>query len=246
MKQVGLWIGSIILLVVLTACGSQSKPTTSSADFNLTLTTESEKQAVGETTLIVTLITAKGEPVDGANVKIHGDMDHEGMASIDREIRESSNGQYRVPFEWTMGGGWVVNVTARLSDGSEISKEFNFFVDAVSSQSIINHNRDTEKSSVSISYQSDNSPATGGDANVTITLGNKDGSPITDAAVKVTGNMAHSGMMPIAGKGKHTKNGQYAVPLHWSMAGDWVVTVTVLLADGRQFEQTFNQAVVMP
>jgi nitrogen fixation protein FixH len=246
MKWVSIRIGSLILLLVLAACGSQGKPTTSSVDLHLALTAESEKQAVGETTLIVTLSTAKGEPVDGANVKIHGDMDHEGMASIDRESSESSNGEYRVPFEWTMGGGWVVNVTARLPDGSEVSKKFDFFVDAVSSQSIINHNPDVEKVPVNISYQSDNNPAIGGDATVMITLSNKDGSPITDAAVKVTGNMEHADMMPIAGEGKHTQNGQYAVPLRWSMAGKWIVTVTVILADGHQFEQKFDQTVVMP
>lgn len=247
MKAFMIWIGSFVLVLVLTACGSQAKATTSSADFNLAVRTEPETLAVGETTLIVTLTTTKGAAVDGATLNIHGDMDHQGMAPIDLETHDSSNGEYRVPFEWTMGGGWIVTVTARMLDGNETSKEFKFFVDAVSSQSIINHSQDAGKSPVNINYQSDNNPAIGGDdATVTITLSNKDGSPITDASVKVTGNMGHAGMMPITGEGKHSQHGQYIVPLQWSMAGEWSVTVSVLLADGQQFEQEFIQTVVMP
>jgi hypothetical protein len=30
------------------------------------------------------------------------------------------------------------------------------------------------------------------------------------------------------------------------MAGDWVVTVEITLADGRQFERIFDQEVVVP
>lgn len=191
MKAFMVWISSI-LLVVLTACGPQAKATTTSTDFNLTVRTEPETLAVGETTLILSLTTSTGTAVDGANLKIHGDMDHQGMAPIDFEVHDSSNGEYHVPFEWTMGGGWIVQITARMQDGNEISKKFEFFVDAVSSESIINHNQDTGKSSVNIHYQSDNNPALGGDATVTITLTKKDGSPITDATVKVTGNMGHA------------------------------------------------------
>jgi hypothetical protein len=39
-------------------------------------------------------------------------------------------------------------------------------------------------------------------------------------------------------------DGRYTVPLGWTMAGDWQVTVTVTLADGQQVEQTFDQEVV--
>lgn len=249
----------LLLALLLVACGRQNAPTTTPASIDMAVRAEPEPLAVGETTLIVTLRDASAAPIEGAVLKVHGDMDHEGMTPVDREARAGAGGEYRVPFEWTMGGGWIVTITAQLPDsGGEFTKTFNFFVEAVSSESVINRHNPTEAtaeataenpmsmSGVDIAYQPDHDPALAGDAAVTITLRDADGQPIRDARVEVVGDMAHAGMMPISAEGQHTENGQYAVPLRWTMAGDWQVTVKVTLADGRQFEQSFDQHVVMP
>jgi hypothetical protein len=246
------FVVGMLLLALLAACGQASTPTAAPTNLSISARTEPESLAVGETTLIITLQDDGGAPVDGATLRVHGDMDHAGMVSLDREVSASTNGEYRVPFEWTMGGGWLVTVTVRLSDGSEINETFDFFVEAVSSESIINRtntqqaNPTSPETGVNITYLPDKSPMETGDASVTIGLMDEQGSPITDAVVKVTGDMAHQGMMPITGEGEHTGSGQYVVPLRWTMAGDWIVTVNVTLADGQQIEQTFNQEVVMP
>jgi hypothetical protein len=66
-------------------------------------------------------------------------MDHEGMISIDGESNTSLNGEYQVPFTWTMGGGWIIDVTAQLPDNRGLAQSrFEFFVDAISTDSIIN------------------------------------------------------------------------------------------------------------
>lgn len=246
MKSILILFAPALMLLILTACGQQSAAMISPVDVDITLQVEPEPLSVGETTLLIALTDSSGSRVDGAKLQVHGDMDHAGMTAVNREANESTNGIYRVPFEWTMGGGWIVTVTAQLPDGSEISKTFEFFVEAVSSESIINRGNSTENTAVNIGYRSDNDPAIGGDAIVTITLTGKDGRPITDAIVEVTGDMAHHGMMPISGKGEHTENGQYVVPLRWTMAGDWIVTVNIVLVDGSQFEQIFNQQVITP
>ncbi len=246
MKYVLTLVAAVLILSTLTACGQQSAAMTAPVDVDITLQVEPEPLSVGETTLLIALTDSSGSRVDGAKLQVHGDMDHAGMTVVNREAHESTNGIYRVPFEWTMGGGWIVTVTAQLPDGSEISKTFEFFVEAVSSESIINRGNSIENTAVNIGYQSDNDPAIGGDAIVTITLTGKDGRPITDAIVEVTGDMAHHGMMPISGNGEHTENGQYVVPLRWTMAGDWIVTVNIVLVDGSQFEQIFNQQVITP
>lgn len=245
MKLLNVLIGVLILLLVLAACGQQSAPTDVATNLSLSIRVEPEQLSVGETTLIVTLKDANGRRIDGANLQIHADMDHEGMSPVDREVNESSNGEYRVPFEWSMGGGWVVKVSARLASASEISETFNFFVEAVSNESIVNRNNSAENATVNIHYQVDKTPTIIADAIATVTITDMSGSPITDAVVKVTGDMAHQGMMPISGKGEHTKNGRYDVLLRWTMAGNWIMTVNVMLADGRQFEQIFDQAVEM-
>lgn len=241
------WI-SPLLTLMLAACGSQSNPILSSADIQMSMNVEMEPITVGETTLSVTLADASGMPIDGAILQVHGDMDHEGMTPVDREISQSTSGEYRVPFEWTMGGGWIVTVTAQLpNNGSEISKNFEFFVEAVSSESIINRhdNVDTATTPINISYQPDNDPAIGGDAIVTIGLTDASGQPIPDAFVEVIGDMAHEGMMPISGTGEHISDGNYSVPIHWTMAGDWLVTVKVTLTDSTIVEATFDQQVII-
>lgn len=132
------WSAGLIILLVLAACGQQSASPSAPTDVSLSVRVEPEPLAVGPATLIVTLKDAGGTPVDGARLQIHGDMDHAGMMPVDREVHESTGGEYRVPFEWTMGGGWIVTVTAQLPDGGEIRQTFTFFVEAVSGESIIN------------------------------------------------------------------------------------------------------------
>jgi hypothetical protein len=264
MKTMLTLFAAVFALVTLTACGQQTAAMTTPIDVDIAMRVEPEPLAVGETTLIVTLNNGSGSRVDGANLQVHGNMDHAGMTPVEREVSESTNGEYRVPFEWTMGGGWIVTITAQLSDnGGEASASFEFFVEAVSSESVINHsgemnmtdmtaegtpesNASTGDVVVNISYEMDHAPTITADDTATITLTDADKSPITDATVEVEGNMAHAGMMPISGRGTHTENGQYAVPLRWTMAGEWQMRVSVTLADGRHFEQTFDQTIVMP
>lgn len=240
----------LLLVLTLAACGQQNMPAPTPIDVDLSVRVKPELLAVGEATLIVTLKDANDTPVDGATLQVHGDMDHEGMTPVDREASTSTEGEYHVPFEWTMGGGWIVTITARLPDnGGEITKTFDFFVEAVSSESVINRHSNMDMSgdaAVNITYEPDNDPAIAGDATITITLTEPDGSPVNSALVEIVGDMAHAGMMPISGTGEYVENGQYTVPVKWTMAGDWQVTVTVKLEDGRIVEQTFNQHVVMP
>lgn len=243
---------SVLLIALMLAGCAQANTASPPApvDASMTMRAEPEPLAVGETTLIVTLTDGSGAPIDGATLNIHGDMDHEGMVAVVREVSESADGEYRVPFEWSMGGGWIVTVTAQLPENSgQLTQTFEYFVEAVSSESIINQHANKTRNtgdSVTIAYEPDNNPAVGGDATVTVTLADGAGQPVTDAAVEVVGDMAHHGMLPITGTAEHLEGGRYIVPLRWTMAGDWQVTVTVTLSDGRQFEQTFDQQVVMP
>ncbi|MBZ0283824.1 MAG: FixH family protein [Anaerolineae bacterium] len=217
------------------------------ADVDIAIRVEPEPLTVGKSTLIITLTDSSDSHVDGAKLQIQGNMDHAGMTPVNRETSESSNGEYHVPFEWTMGGGWIVTVTAELPNGGEANDTFEFFVEAVSSESVINRPSSTSNTAdVNITYEPDRNPAVLGEATIIVTLTDTDGLPITDATVYVVGDMTHAGMMPISGKGTHSENGQYIVPLEWTMAGDWIVTVTVTLSDGSQHEQQFDQVVAMP
>lgn len=245
MTTVRLSLSLLMLSLMLVACGQQSAPPPT-PNVNMVVRVEPEPLAVGQAILLVTLRNADGSPIDDARLQVHGDMDHEGMIPVDREVSESTNGEYHVPFEWTMGGGWIVDVSVQLPGGGEITQTFDFFVEAVSSESIINQRDSSNDADINIAYESERDPAVAGDATITITLTDADDNPITDAVVDVIVDMDHADMMPVSGRGEHTENGQYVVSLRWTMAGAWQITVNITLADGTQVEQAFEQQVIVP
>jgi hypothetical protein len=88
-----------------------------------------ESTQAGETTLLITVKDGMDNPVDDATLNVKGDMTHAGMAPILVEgIIDGKDGVYAVPFEWTMGGDWVVTVDVALVDGRTASRQFNLAV----------------------------------------------------------------------------------------------------------------------
>ena len=128
-------------IVILSVAGCRNDDTleTSVPDVNIDLQVEPDPPAVGEATLLITLTDAEGAPIDNAAITVRGDMDHAGMAPVIVESTDGHGGEYRMPFAWSMGGGWVVEVTATLPDNRGIAQaRFEFFVDMVPVDSIIN------------------------------------------------------------------------------------------------------------
>ncbi|MBX3011986.1 MAG: FixH family protein [Caldilineaceae bacterium] len=81
-----------------------------------------------------------------------------------------------------------------------------------------------------------------------IQLQNAADEAITDASVSVEGNMNHAGMAPvftdtITDVADGTADGIYQVPFQFSMLGDWIITVSVTLADGSQVTKDINLTV---
>ncbi|MEZ4767425.1 MAG: FixH family protein [Caldilineales bacterium] len=86
-------------------------------------------------------------------------------------------------------------------------------------------------------------PATVGQAQVTITLNDADGQPVSGATVAIKGDMSHAGMVPVLADATDEGAGAYRADLKWTMAGDWIVTVTATLPDGQTAEQQFDLSV---
>jgi len=85
-----------------------------------------------------------------------------------------------------------------------------------------------------------------GETNLTITLTDASGQPVTDAEVAVRGDMSHAGMTPVLRSGLAEEPGVYTAPFEWTMAGDWIVTVDFTLADGRSGTETFDFSIPTP
>ena len=90
------------------------------------------------------------------------------------------------------------------------------------------------------------SPLKVGAAQALVELSAADGQPIRGAAVHLKGDMSHPGMRPVLAEAAAGDNGVYQADFQWTMAGDWVVTVTVELPDGRTAVRHFNLSVAAP
>jgi hypothetical protein len=60
------------------------------------------------------------------------------------------------------------------------------------------------------------------------------------ATVRVVGHMTHPGMTPAVATVTGRGHGDYDAALTFSMPGDWVLLATIVLPDGRRFEQRID------
>jgi hypothetical protein len=82
-------------------------------------------------------------------------------------------------------------------------------------------------------------PPVVGPAVLAISLADRAGNPVEGARLQVEGDMTHAGMQPVFGESSGGQGGRYTVPMQWTMSGDWIVTVTATLADGRTASKEF-------
>lgn len=129
MKQ---WIPVLLTaMLVLAGCrGNVEVEPANALGIDMSVSVAPTPPQTGDATLVVTLREEDGTPIDGASLEIRGDMNHAGMQPVLREVSTSQDGDYRIPFEWTMGGDWFIVVTATLPDGRVVEQQFDYTVEA--------------------------------------------------------------------------------------------------------------------
>lgn len=125
----------LLALFVLAACrqSAQVTPTTEAAapdDIAVTLEVEPAPPAVGDVVLVIHVRTASGDAIAASSIAVRGDMNHAGMTPVFGEVEGGSDGVYRVPFEWTMGGDWIITVDVTLADGEVVSRTFDLSIES--------------------------------------------------------------------------------------------------------------------
>ena len=83
-------------------------------------------------------------------------------------------------------------------------------------------------------------PPPAGDGNLVIRVADENDQPLDTAALHIRGDMTHDEMLPIETTAAAGEDGIYRVPIRWTMAGDWILTVEATLSDGRRAARTFD------
>ncbi len=134
-KRYILMLIGITPLVMLAGCRESQKATPTSSIRDIEIHLEAESLTIGETTLSLSVM-AGDHPVTVDKLTIRGDMDHAGMSPVIREIEGEDDGQYTVPFEWTMAGDWYVEVNATLLDGEQFLQRFELTIESYNDDDI--------------------------------------------------------------------------------------------------------------
>ncbi len=129
---------SLLVILLLAAACRQQGP---SAD-NIALDISVSDQLVGETTLLVKVTDSEGNPIENPGVlSIRGDMNHAGMVPVFAESSESVKGVFTLPFEWTMGGSWILEASLTLDNGEVYRQSFDYEISGAAGMAAMDHGR---------------------------------------------------------------------------------------------------------
>lgn len=112
-----------LVAILLAACGDRSTTESAAPAVHMILIPDPAGDA-----LTVQLSDADGQPLSGGQVSITGNMTHPGMAPVIGEAVADdadgvADGSYRIPFQFSMLGDWILTVAATLPDGSTVSQD---------------------------------------------------------------------------------------------------------------------------
>ncbi len=111
----------VVVMLFLPALGC--RPPDSATEFNIALSVEPTPPRVGPSQLTLLVKDPAGKAVEGATLKVEGNMAHAGMKPVFADAREEKAGQYRAALEFTMAGDWFIVIDGKLADGRSFLKK---------------------------------------------------------------------------------------------------------------------------
>ena len=116
LRAFSLLLAAVSLLVVMGCRGDE--PFLGDPSLVLEVGISPTPPGIGPARLIITLHDTTGNPIEGARVRVEGNMSHAGMAPVLDSAIAEGEGRYTVPaFSFTMAGDWILTLTAELPDG---------------------------------------------------------------------------------------------------------------------------------
>jgi hypothetical protein len=113
----------LVAVLLVAACGSGANGGAAGGNSNLKITLLPVGNGKAVTALTVQVADKAGKAVTNAAVSLEGNMSHAGMSPVEADSVHdgddgASDGQYTVPFAFTMLGDWVVTAYVKLPDGT--------------------------------------------------------------------------------------------------------------------------------
>jgi copper transport protein len=78
---------------------------------------------VGLAEITLKVADGAGQPIEGADVRLEGNMNHAGMVPTFAELNETAPGSYTGTLEFTMGGDWFILATVIWPDGRRLERK---------------------------------------------------------------------------------------------------------------------------
>jgi hypothetical protein len=112
----------VLVVLVLPGAGCQ-RQAEGDRDVQVELKTEPDSPRVGKAVLRLLVTDGDGTPIEGATLKLEGNMAHAGMKPVFADATEEKGGSYRAEMEFTMGGDWFVLIDGQRADGRSFLKK---------------------------------------------------------------------------------------------------------------------------
>lgn len=110
----------LLVLMLSWGCSSASRD---DLDGRVQLTLDPSPPVVGIAEASLTLVTDDGRPIEGADIRLEGNMNHAGMVPTFADLEEVRPGAYSGQIEFTMGGDWFILVTATTPEGKRLERK---------------------------------------------------------------------------------------------------------------------------
>jgi hypothetical protein len=95
---------------------------------SISLTTKPNPLKPGPATFLIDIKDKSGKKIDDASVSYDINMTTMDMGAQSGKASSQGNGRYTVPAKMTMRGPWKVTISAKMTDGSDQSKDFTVYV----------------------------------------------------------------------------------------------------------------------
>ncbi len=128
-------ISTLFLMVSLGAC---NRTTDNAAAAGLHVTLRPAAEGIQGDHLIVEIVDDDGLPVTDVTVSLEGNMTHAGMVPVLTEsVWDGADGRedgiYRIPFQFSMLGDWIISVKIEERDGESFAQD----IDVVATSSAV-------------------------------------------------------------------------------------------------------------